>query len=68
MNSCRNYQTKQKTAIFSLLKEHSESHLTAEQMLTILKDENTPVGKATLLSGNSVLKIETSKGDAVKAM
>ncbi|MCI6717259.1 MAG: transcriptional repressor [Bacilli bacterium] len=48
MNSCRNYQTKQKTAIFSLLKEHSESHLTAEQMLTILKDENTPVGKATL--------------------
>ena len=27
-----------------------------------------PVGKATLLSGNSVLKIETSKGDAVKAM
>ena len=27
-----------------------------------------PVGKATLLAGNSVLKIETSKGDAVKAM
>ena len=27
-----------------------------------------PVGKASLLPGNSVLKIETSKGDAVKAM
>lgn len=27
-----------------------------------------PVGKASLVSGNSVLKIETTKGDAVKAM
>ena len=27
-----------------------------------------PVGKASLMSGNSILKIETSKGDAVKAM
>ena len=27
-----------------------------------------PVGKASLASGNSVLKIETSKGDAVKVM
>ena len=48
MNSCKNYQTRQKTAIFALLKEHPEMHLTAEQMLTILKDENTPVSKTTL--------------------
>lgn len=48
MNSCRNYQTKQKAAIFSLLKEKNNTHMTAEQMLSILKDEDTPVGKTTL--------------------
>ncbi len=48
MNSCRNYQTKQKSAIFSLLKENYKIHMTAEQMLNILKDEETPVSKTTL--------------------
>lgn len=48
MNSCRNYQTKQKAAIFSLLKEKNYTHMTAEQMLTTLKCEDTPVSKTTL--------------------
>ena len=48
MNQTRNYQTKQKLIIYNFLKEHSNDHMTAEFILSALKDENNPVSKATL--------------------
>lgn len=48
MNQARNYQTKQKMIIHNFLKEHSNDHMTAEFILSALKDENNPVSKATL--------------------
>ena len=48
MNNVKNYQTKQKVIILDLLQRNQSVHLTVEQMLTILKNEETPVGKTTL--------------------
>ena len=48
MNNAKNYQTKQKVIILDLLQRNQSVHLTVEQMLTILKNEETPVGKTTL--------------------
>ncbi len=48
MNSAKIYQTKQKIIILDLLQRNQQNHMTVEQMLTILKDEQTPVGKTTL--------------------
>lgn len=48
MNSVKNYQTKQKVIILDLLQRNQSVHLTVEQMLNILKEEETPVGKTTL--------------------
>ena len=48
MNSTRVYHTKQKDIILELLQKNHDNHMTAEQMLSTLKDEHTPVSKATL--------------------
>lgn len=48
MNQVKNYQTKQKQVILDLLQKNHNLHMTAEQILTALKNEQTPVGKATL--------------------
>ena len=48
MNSTRNYHTKQKVIILDLLQRNQSVHMTVEQMLNILREEQTPVGKATL--------------------
>lgn len=48
MNSVKNYHTKQKVIILDLLQRNQSVHLTVEQMLTILKNEQTPVAKTTL--------------------
>ena len=48
MNSTRVYHTKQKNIILELLQRNHDNHMTAEQMLSTLKDEQTPVSKATL--------------------
>ena len=48
MNSTRVYHTKQKDIILDLLQKNHENHMTAEQMLSTLKEAQTPVSKATL--------------------
>lgn len=48
MNNAKIYQTKQKSYILNLLTQNKDNHMTAEQMLDILKQSDTPVGKATL--------------------
>lgn len=48
MNSVKNYQTKQKMIILEFLQRNQNNHLTADQILKALNEENTPVGKATL--------------------
>lgn len=47
MNNIK-YHTKQRSIILDLLQTHQEKHLTADEMLELLKQNNTPVGKATL--------------------
>lgn len=47
MNNIK-YNTKQRSIILDLLISNSEKHLTADEMLELLKSNNTPVGKATL--------------------
>lgn len=47
MNNIK-YNTKQRSIILDLLISNSEKHLTADEMLELLKANNTPVGKATL--------------------
>lgn len=48
MNQVRNYQTKQKLVILDFLQRHINEHMTADVILNMLKDENTPISKATL--------------------
>lgn len=48
MNSTRNYNTKQKEIILDLLQRNQSIHMTVEQMLSTLREEQTPVGKTTL--------------------
>lgn len=48
MNNQKSYQTKQKNVIKDLLIKEGDKHFTAEQILTILEEQDTPVSKATL--------------------
>lgn len=48
MNNQKSYQTKQKNVIKDLLIKEEDKHFTAEQILTILEEQDTPVSKATL--------------------
>ena len=48
MNGCKNYQTKQKNIIHSMLVEFRNTHLTVEEIINILINRNTPVAKATV--------------------
>ncbi len=47
MNS-KGYNTKQRTIILDTLKSSKAKHLTAEEILDMLKENQTPVGRATL--------------------
>lgn len=42
------YQTRQKQLVTSLLADHAARHFTAEQLCDALKEQGTPVGKATV--------------------
>ncbi|HHU23775.1 MAG: transcriptional repressor [Bacilli bacterium] len=44
----RNYHTKQRSIILDLLKANQDRHLTAEEMLELFNQNQTPVSKATL--------------------
>lgn len=48
MNGCKGYNTKQRAIIIDILKEHKERHYNADEILDLLKEKNTPVGRATL--------------------
>ena len=59
----KGYNTKQKTIIIDMLKNNKNRHLTADEMLRILDDMHSPVGKATLYRFLDVL---VSTGDLRK--
>lgn len=42
------YKTKQKEYILTFLEQNQDKHLTAENILDYLKQNNTPVGKSTI--------------------
>lgn len=44
----KGYNTKQKNIIIDMLKNNKDRHLTADEMLKILEELNSPVSKATL--------------------
>ena len=48
MNSCRSYSTKQRSVILDKMMLNKNHQYTAEELLHTLKNDNTPVGKATL--------------------
>jgi Fur family ferric uptake transcriptional regulator len=48
MNSCKSYSTKQRSVILDKLRDNKDHQYTADELLTTLKSDNTPVGKATL--------------------
>ena len=48
MNSCKSYSTKQRSFILDKMKLNKDHQFTAEELLHTLKNDNTPVGKATL--------------------
>lgn len=59
----KGYNTKQKNVIIEMLKQNKDRHLTADEMLKLLDDMNSPVGKATLYRFLDVL---VSTGDLRK--
>lgn len=59
----KGYNTKQKTIIIDMLKNNKDRHLTADEMLKILDEMHSPVGKATLYRFLDVL---VSTGDLRK--
>ncbi|MBQ9766364.1 MAG: transcriptional repressor [Lachnospiraceae bacterium] len=48
MENTGQYKTKQREMILELLKNNSDKHLTAEDVIGYLKEQETPVGKATV--------------------
>ncbi len=48
MNSCKSYSTKQRSVILDKMMLNKNHQYTAEELLHTLKNDNTPVGKATL--------------------
>ncbi len=59
----KGYNTKQKNVIIEMLKKNKDRHLTADEMLKILDELDSPVGKATLYRFLDVL---VSTGDLRK--
>jgi Fur family ferric uptake transcriptional regulator len=59
----KGYNTKQKNVIIEMLKQNKDRHLTADEMLKLLEEMNSPVGKATLYRFLDVL---VSTGDLRK--
>lgn len=59
------YNTKQKQIIYNFLSENSSELLTCDEILDGLKQQSTPVGKATLYR---FLDMLVSSGDARKVM
>ena len=71
MNKTKYYHTKQKSVIRDFLISHQSEHLTADEMLDMLKSNETPVGKATLyrfldtmVSGGEVKKYMIDNGSS----
>lgn len=48
MNTVKNYNTKQKNTVLNMLIEHQNQHLTVDEMMIKLTEQETPVGRATL--------------------
>lgn len=48
MENTGKYKTKQREIILDLLKDNNERHLTADEVILHLREQNTPVGKATV--------------------
>lgn len=48
MENTGQYKTRQREIILELLKENSKRHLTADDVIGYLKEQDTPVGKATV--------------------
>lgn len=48
MNSCKSYSTKQRSVILDKIMENKDHQYTADELLSTLRNDNTPVGKATL--------------------
>lgn len=42
------YRTKQREIILNLLENNQNRHMTAEEVILLLQEQNTPVGKATV--------------------
>ncbi len=59
----KGYNTKQKNIIITMLQANKDHHLTADEMLRILEEMNSPVSKATLYRFLDVL---VSSGDLRK--
>ncbi len=66
----KGYNTKQKNVIIEMLQQNKNRHLTADEMLKILEDAGSPVGKATLyrfldvlVSTGDLRKYITSEGE-----
>ena len=48
MENTGQYKTRQREMILELLKENADRHLTADDVTGYLKEQDTPVGKATI--------------------
>ena len=59
----KGYNTKQKNVIIEMLKQNKDRHLTVDEMLKLLEEMSSPVGKATLYRFLDVL---VSTGDLRK--
>ena len=48
MTENNGYRTKQRELIEAFFQERKEQHVTAEDILTFLKEQNTPVSRSTV--------------------
>ena len=48
MENTGRYKTKQREIILGLLKDNYKRHMTADEVVLYLQEQNTPVGKATV--------------------
>ena len=48
MENTGRYKTKQREIILGLLKDNYNRHMTADEVILFLQEQNTPVGKATV--------------------
>lgn len=48
MENTGKYKTKQREIILGVLKDNCKRHMTADEVILFLQEQNTPVGKATV--------------------